>query len=86
MIKIFEEFNMGNKRKVGDYILISGKQFAHGRDLPGKITREFDWGGYVFSHEDGSYNVIEDKQILRNLSIEEIEEFEIESSIKKYNL
>ena len=86
MIKLFEEYNLGNKRTVGDYILIIGKRFAHGINRPGKITREFDWGGYVFSHEDGSTNVISDKQILRDLKAEEIEEFNFISDQTKYNL
>ena len=92
-LKIYESFTIYNndvrKYKVGDYVLISGQLFMSGKDIPVKIKSELFFKNSDSNdiiHDDGTINYTEYKYIIRYLTPEEKEKFEISINTKKYNL
>lgn len=87
-IKSYEYLDPTNhtKHQIDDYVLYSGKSLQSGKDQFVKIIRVLDWGDYVFIFDDGTESVTTNKEILRYLTDDEIEKFEINLSRNKFNL
>lgn len=86
-MKHLKRFENIIKYKVGDYVLIHGKEFQSGRDTPAKIVREFEWGDdFEHMYDNGGISVSEPEYFKRYLTPEEIEDFETKINKKKYNI
>jgi len=85
-MKYLKTYENIKKYKVGDYVLMSGKNYVNKNDKPIKITRLLDWGDPVFIFSDGTESVTTHKDIIRYLTPEEIIEFDTKINTKKYNL
>jgi len=85
-MKYIKTYEYNKKYKVGDYVLMSGKNYVNKNNKPIKITRFLNWGDPVFIFNDGSESVTSNKEIIRHLTPDEIEDFEATINTKKYNL
>jgi hypothetical protein len=84
-IKKFEAIT--DNYKVGDYVLISGKYLQSKTDQPVKIVRELEWKEFVYMYDDGREGVpAQRKEIIRYLTPDEINDFETELNLKKFNI
>jgi hypothetical protein len=83
-LKKYESISL--KYSIGDYVLMSGETLELKINQPVKIIRILDWGDYIVMYNDGTTTALIDKYILRYLTPEEIEEYEIKLSQNKYNL
>ena len=84
-IKKFEAIK--DNYKVDDYVLISGKYLQCKKDQPVKIVREFESGEFEYMYDDGTKGVpAPRKDIIRYLTQDEINNFETELNLKKFNI
>jgi len=90
--KIYETKSLwtsDNLPKVGDYVLMSGRYLKSQKEQHIKIIRELHFpgsGSYEHMYNNGEKGVSEHTNIIRYLTPEEIEKFETEIEVTKYNL
>lgn len=83
--KIYENFNQ-DEVKVGDYVLISGRSYVFNIDQKVKILRFFVKPGMEVMFDNGQIGVNSTSEIIRYLTQDEIEDFEINIRINKFNV